>query len=63
MLSVSSMARPLRIEFPGALYHLTSRGNESRPIFLDNKDTKKGTDLFFIEALRLKNRPPQMISG
>jgi hypothetical protein len=22
------MARPLRIEFAGALYHLTSRGNE-----------------------------------
>jgi len=32
------MARPLRIEFPGALYHLTSRGNERRPLFLDNKD-------------------------
>ncbi len=22
------MARPLRIEFPGALYHVTARGNE-----------------------------------
>ncbi|HBF42756.1 MAG TPA: transposase, partial [Desulfobacteraceae bacterium] len=21
------MARPLRLEFPGALYHITSRGN------------------------------------
>jgi len=28
-----AMARPLRIEFPGALYHVTSRGNERRPIF------------------------------
>jgi putative transposase len=27
------MARPLRIEFPDALYHVTSRGNEKRPIF------------------------------
>lgn len=32
------MARPLRIEFPGALYHVTSRGNERRPIFRDDRD-------------------------
>ena len=25
--AVYAMARPLRIEFPGALYHVTSRGN------------------------------------
>ncbi len=23
------MARPLRIEYPGAFYHITSKGNES----------------------------------
>lgn len=32
------MARPLRIEFPGAVYHITSRGNARQRIFLDNKD-------------------------
>ncbi|HEX7155160.1 MAG TPA: transposase [Thermoanaerobaculia bacterium] len=32
------MARPLRLEFPGALYHVTSRGNERRPIFRNNGD-------------------------
>lgn len=32
------MARPLRLEFPGALYHLTSRGNARAPIFLDDED-------------------------
>ncbi len=32
------MARPLRIEFAGALYHVTSRGNEQRPIFRSNHD-------------------------
>ncbi|MFZ2491544.1 MAG: transposase [Thermoanaerobaculia bacterium] len=32
------MARPLRIEFPGALYHVTSRGNERRPIFRSDRD-------------------------
>jgi putative transposase len=32
------MARPLRIEFAGAVYHVTSRGNERRPIFRTNHD-------------------------
>jgi hypothetical protein len=26
------MARPLRIEFPGAVYHITSRGNERKAL-------------------------------
>lgn len=29
------MARPLRIEFPGAVYHVTSRGDRREPIFVD----------------------------
>ena len=29
------MARPLRLQFPGATYHLTSRGNARQSIFLD----------------------------
>jgi len=32
------MARPLRIEFPGAVYHVTSRGDRREPIFVDNED-------------------------
>jgi len=32
------MARPLRVEFPGALYHVTARGNERRAIFRDDED-------------------------
>lgn len=32
------MARPLRIEFPGAIYHVTSRGNARRKVFLDDAD-------------------------
>jgi putative transposase len=32
------MARPLRIEFAGALYHLTGRGNARQRIFRDQKD-------------------------
>ena len=30
------MARSLRIEFKGALYHILSRGNERRDIFSDD---------------------------
>ena len=32
------MARPLRIEFPGAVYHVTSRGDRREPIFEDGAD-------------------------
>ena len=32
------MARPLRIEYPGAVYHVTSQGNERSLIFRDEKD-------------------------
>jgi hypothetical protein len=29
------MARPLRLEFPGAIYHLKSRGNARAKVFYD----------------------------
>jgi len=32
------MARALRINYPGALYHVTCRGNEQRPIYRDRID-------------------------
>jgi putative transposase len=32
------MARPLRIEFPGAVYHVTTRGNGREDIFVGNSD-------------------------
>ncbi len=35
------MARPLRLEFPGALYHVTSRGNARLPIFEDDQDRQR----------------------
>jgi len=31
------MARQLRIEFPGAFYHVTSRGNERKAIFKSHR--------------------------
>jgi len=35
------LARQLRIEYPGALYHVTSRGNEKKDIFRSIKDRDK----------------------
>ena len=32
------MARPIRIEFEGAIYHVTARGNERREIFRSDDD-------------------------
>lgn len=40
------MARPLRIQYPGAWYHVTCRGNERGAIYRDDKDRRK-----FLERL------------
>ncbi len=41
------MARPLRIEFDGALYHVTSRGDGQDDIYFDDEDRK-----IYLEVLR-----------
>jgi len=35
------MARPLRIELPGGLYHVTSRGDRREEIFIDDADRQQ----------------------
>ena len=52
------MSRPLRIEYPGALYHITSRGIDRREIFRDDKDRehfvqllKEGADFYKVEVM------------
>ena len=35
------MARPLRITCPGAVYHVTSRGNERKAVFKSKGDREK----------------------
>ena len=35
------MARPLRIEYSGAFYHVTSRGNERKVVFRSGKDREQ----------------------
>ena len=38
------MSRSQRIEYEGAVYHVTARGNERRAIFLDDRDGISLTD-------------------
>lgn len=42
------MARPLRVEYPGAFYHITSRGNEGRDVYESDRDREKF--LFYLES-------------
>lgn len=39
------MTRPLRIEFPGAVYHVTSRGDRREPIYVDDEDRRALLDV------------------
>ncbi len=39
------MSRPLRIEFPGATYHVTSRGDRQEAIFVDDSDRRSFLDV------------------
>jgi len=44
------MSRPLRLEFPGACYHVTSRGNGGQPIFAAIDDARTFLDLLATEV-------------
>jgi hypothetical protein len=39
------MSRPLRIEFPEAIYHVTARGDRREPIFDNDQDRAEFLDL------------------
>ncbi len=39
------MARPLRIEYPNAAYHLAAHGNAREDVFLDDGDRRLFLDL------------------
>jgi REP element-mobilizing transposase RayT len=46
------VARPLRVQFPGGIFHVTDRGNRRQPIFLDSHDREHFLQM--LEALRRK---------
>ena len=35
-----TMARPIRIQYPGAVYHVMARGNQGQDVFRDDQDRK-----------------------
>src|SRR6185437_4163044 len=43
---LSAMARKLRVEYPGAIYHVMNRGDRREPIFRDDDDRR-----IFMETL------------
>ncbi len=46
------MARPLRITYPGAFYHITSRGNDRKAIFKSKRDREKFLEYLESAVLR-----------
>ena len=46
------MTRPLRLQFPGALYHVTSRGNRRSQIFRDDVDRTTWLDVLAMVSER-----------
>jgi hypothetical protein len=52
------MARPLRLEFAGALYHVTARGDGQEDIYLDDADREA-----FLELLAQARAGGARLSG
>jgi hypothetical protein len=47
------MARPLRLELPGGLYHVTSRGDRREDIYLNDADRLRWLDLLGEVRIRI----------
>ena len=47
------MARPLRVEYEGAFYHITARGNERKNIFFTKRDYERFKEYLVIAQERL----------
>jgi hypothetical protein len=52
------MARKLRIQYPGAMYHVMSRGNRREPIFQDDSDRER-----FLDTLGEYRIPQDSLAG
>jgi REP element-mobilizing transposase RayT len=49
------MPRKTRVHFPGAVYHVTSRGNEGRPIFFKDGDRSDFLSIVSLEKTRAQS--------
>ena len=50
------MARPLRIEYPGAFCHVIQRGNERKDIFTSDQDRVKFYEYLTISVMPVFQR-------
>jgi hypothetical protein len=59
------MARTLRIEYPGAVYHVMARGNQGRPIYGDDPARKVWLETLAeaVGAEKSATRQPDVGSG
>ena len=48
------MPRPIRLDHPGAWFHVTARGNECKPIFIDDADRRKFLSLLTTARTRFR---------
>jgi putative transposase len=56
LVSTTRMARRRRIQYPGAVYHVMTRGNRKAPIFEDAEDCRQFLDLLSRMAARYRFR-------
>ena len=49
------MARQLRINYPGAFYHVTSRGNEQKAVFKSKRDREKFLEYLLCSVRKLES--------
>jgi len=68
--SLGAMARPIRVEFEGAVYHVMARGNERRAIFRSDQEAVKGlvnqesdTDVRMWARVRLGGEGRSAVAG
>ncbi|MEY4414817.1 MAG: hypothetical protein RIQ53_2110 [Pseudomonadota bacterium] len=55
-LQTVGMVRPLRIEYPGAVHHVTSRGDRREPIYRDDQDRCTHLDVIARALMRFDAR-------
>ena len=55
------MARPLRIAFPGAFYHVTARGNDRKAIFKSKRDRERFLECPKKSHRKIKRGDPRLL--
>jgi hypothetical protein len=60
LVEIPFMARPPRIEYPGAYYHVTIRGNERKAIFRDERDRERLLELLNRAVEPLSSSPSRL---